>query len=157
MSYGTPTKWKPSADQERLLGVFQDNGYNISVCDACTEAGVVRQAYYKWHDIPEFSAWWKFSAERHFTLGLTQVQQTMFRAAKGEKVDGGYDRKLFLERFDRDYCPKSRSENTNTTEMTIAGDHDRLVELLGRVALPPADDGGGERPGAAGPAEPGPQ
>ena len=107
---GSGTKWQPSPDQERLLSVFQAHEYDIFIGEACNEANINRQQYYRWHDIPEFAEWWQFQAERHFRLQLHAVHLATVKAATGGNLTGSSDRKLFLERFDRDYCPKGRSE-----------------------------------------------
>ena len=103
------TAWAPSAEQERLVAVFAAHDYDISVADACAEAEIARRTYYNWHDDPAFSAWWQFQSERHFRLELHRVHRATFQGATSRDAAGSPQaQKLFLERFDRNYCPASR-------------------------------------------------
>ena len=102
------TPFEPSANQLAVLSAFQDADYGCRVSDACQVGGVTKQAYYLWHNDPAFSKWWAQQAERHFSLQLGRVYGAAIRAAEGEDLPGNSDRKLLLERFDRDYCPASR-------------------------------------------------
>ena len=113
------TAWEPNAEQLAVLKVFQDHGYKQTVSVACAEAGVGRRTYYDWHDVPEFSAWWEAQVNRFFRLELHRVYRAAFAAADPDGLtcdeNGNQpflgltsDRKLLLERFDRDYCPASR-------------------------------------------------
>jgi len=111
MSDGSPpTSWQPSENQRRVLSVFQGHDYDITVSDACREAVIDRTCYYDWHDNPEFSQWWKDQANHFLGLQLHDVYSKALVSARGGDVKGYLDRKLFLERFDRDYCPKGRQE-----------------------------------------------
>ncbi len=108
------TDFKPSGTQQSLLGAFRNQDYDISVTDACKAAGITRETYYAWMRIEGFRDWWISEAERHFTLQKTQVFASIFGAATGKvtgKPQGSpQDRKLYLERFDKDYMPKSRKD-----------------------------------------------
>jgi hypothetical protein len=54
-------------------------------------------------------------SNRHFRLQLPRVHAATFRAATGEDAAGSSrDRRLFYERFDRDYCPQSRSKQEHS-------------------------------------------
>jgi len=105
------TSWQPSDLQQHVLSVFHAHGYDLTISDACKEAGISRVTYYEWHRHPEFSQWWEDEANRFFRLQLASVHVSTLRAATGRSegsVVSGC--KLFYERFDKDYCPKGRQE-----------------------------------------------
>ncbi len=115
------TKWKPNANQRRVLKIFQDKEYAISVTDACRQAGLDRCAYYKWFERdPSFVAWWEAEHERFFTLGLNEIQAAIRRGAlTGQGKSQTAAQKLYLERFDARYMPKSKTEIDG--KLTIEG------------------------------------
>jgi len=108
----TCTTWEPTEKQRAVLASFQDKGYDCPIEEACEAAGVSRRAYYYWHDDPQFSQWWADQSNRHFRLELHRVHAATLRAATGADASGSTaDRRLFYERFDRDYCPQARNRN----------------------------------------------
>jgi hypothetical protein len=145
---GSGTKWQPSPDQERLLSVFQDANYDISVCDACANADVPRKNYYNWHGNPEFGRWWQDQAEGHFRLQLHRVQAATFAHALGGGPRGSaQSAKLYLERFDKNYCPASRQHQEHSGSIGVALDMSGMepdeIERLAHAVNddPPADSG----------------
>lgn len=102
--------FEPTERQQRTLAAFQEGGYADTVLEACRAAGVDAGNYYRWFDKPGFAAWWQAEAEAWFGRQLPRVQAAMLRAAGGEEMPGSPDRKLFLERYDRKYAPRSKQE-----------------------------------------------
>jgi len=80
--------------------------------------------YYRWMDDQGFRDWWKGHADRYMVLGLVDVIANL-REGATKKFAGGKERpdaalvKLYLERFDRDYLPKSRQELTGKDGVTL--------------------------------------
>ena len=140
------TTWQPSELQRHVLSVFQDHGYKCTVGAACKDAGISRQSYYDWHDKPEFSAWWEAQVNRFFRLELHRVYRAAFAAADPDGLtcdeNGNQpflgltsDRKLLLERFDRDYCPASRQH----AELSGPGGGATPIQIV-MFGTPPAPD-----------------
>ena len=103
------TIWRPSDAQERLLYVFWDNCYQITISRACTEARIGRQTYYDWTHDPRFNRWWIEQLDRFFVMMLPQVHAAMFKAATEDGVPGTtHARRLYLQRFDANYVPYRR-------------------------------------------------
>jgi len=116
------TDWQPSEKQRAALAAYQDRDYGCTIEQACEAAGVSRRAYYYWHDDPRFSEWWEDQSKRYFRLQLPRVQAATLAAATGKDCTGSADRKLFFERFDRDYCPQQRSKTEHTGSVGVALD-----------------------------------
>jgi hypothetical protein len=135
------TKFQPSDLQRKLLTVIQGHGYGCTVCDACTEAGIGRQTYYDWFRNEAFVAWWLAEQDRYFALRLGDVYVALTDAATAKT--GAKDKKynpaaikLFLERFDADYAPQSRTDITTVGEklgMDAVTDEE-LATALGPLA-----------------------
>ena len=111
------TKWEPTDCQRALLKVYQDADYQISVTDACSKAGINRVTYYAYWETAGFREWWIAEASKFFGRDLPKVLQNLRSGAAAvfdkdtPKPDSALV-KLFLERFDADYKPKSASEIT---------------------------------------------
>ena len=121
-----PTKWMPSDNQRAMLKIFQDADYDLSVNDACRQLPIDRPSYYHWFDHPEFVAWWQDQHERFFALGLNEVHAAIRDGAvAGKKGGNTAAQKLYLERFDARYMPKTKQEIDS--RVTIEG----LIAELG--------------------------
>ena len=99
--------WKPSPKQVRLLAAFEDRGYDCKIADVCKAACISRRTYYLWHENEDFSAWWVDRVNRFFRQSLHRVHVATLGAAttKGKTFGSVADRKLFYERFDKDFKP----------------------------------------------------
>ena len=162
------TSWHPSDLQQHVLSVFHAHGYDLTISDACKEAGISRVTYYEWHRHPEFSQWWEDEANRFFRLQLASVHVSTLRAATGRSegsVVSGC--KLFYERFDKDYCPASRNktEISGSVGLDLAGatteDLERLAHAIDSdtapdLGLPDEKDGGNPTTGEVGAGSTGP-
>jgi len=105
------TKWTPQANQRKLLNYVQGKQYDCHILDACAECEIGRRTYYDWFDNPDFVQWWQAEHERFFTLGLNEVHAAIRDGAVGGKRGGNTAaQKLYLERFDAGYMPKSKQE-----------------------------------------------
>ena len=89
--------------------------------DHCAEAKVPRRTYYNWLNNPVFVQWWTDEVNKYFARQLPQVHKATIDAATGHKPSyGSQDRKLFYERFDKEFVPASRKEITG--ELAITAD-----------------------------------
>jgi len=116
------TKFEPTETQRNLLEVFKAEDYDVTVTDACKSVGISRETYYNWMEIGAFREWWMDRAEHHFTLLKTSIFSATHKAATSEKSQprgSSADRKLFLERFDKDYMPKSRKDINHAGAMPV--------------------------------------
>lgn len=124
----TRTAWKPSARHLSLLTAVQAGSYGDTVCELCAKNELPRRTYYDWMENADFRAWWEDRQERFWVQRLGKVREAMYRAAVAKTPIGSHaDRKLFLERFDKDYAPRSRQDQRTETK------HDAGGELLGRM------------------------
>ena len=117
------TSWHPSNAQRHVLSVFHAHGYDLTISDACKEAGISRVTYYEWHRHPEFSQWWEDEANRFFRLQLASVHVATLRCATGKATVPVNPTacKLFYERFDKDYCPASRQHTEVSGSLDFSG------------------------------------
>jgi len=70
-----------------------------------------KQNWYNWQRKQGFIEWWnEAQREYHSTTGLSHVHKAIYHNALRDT--GTADRKLFVERFDQDYKPKSAQEIT---------------------------------------------
>ena len=93
------------------INALQAADYGLTVSEACGEAGIDRTCYYRWHQIEGFRRWWNDQTERYFSRMLPRVLSAIYKGAIEDGAGGNHaDRKLFLERFDAGYAPKSRQE-----------------------------------------------
>jgi len=105
------TKWAPTATQRRVLECAQAADYEISVTALCKAAEIARQTWYDYHDNPAFVRWWCSQFERHFAMQIPRVSAALLGRALGTREKGSDQAaKLFYERFDRGYTPRSRHE-----------------------------------------------
>ena len=151
MSDSSLTKWQPSANNLAMLKIFQAADYDISVTAACEALGIARHSYYEWFDKPQFAQWWQDQAERFFTQQVGAVYARLLSGAKGA-FDSQRARpmpamvKLFLERFDKSYCPRSAKDVTSNQDVNINLKSDAaLQELCQSVIARGAEDDDGKR------------
>ena len=110
------TKWTPSDNQLSAIKHMEENDYGVTIGALCELVGISTRAYYKWFNSPEFSQWWTDQVNRHFAQQIHRVHQATIASATGHKQSyGSQDRKLFYERFDKDYMPKTRQETADVT------------------------------------------
>ena len=103
----------PSENQLKVLTAIQDTEYSATVMDVCKRAGITSQAYYKWFQNEAFREWWQAELDRFFALRRSRVIAAIYQAAISEKPQprgSTTDRRLFLERYDKGYMPKSKRE-----------------------------------------------
>jgi hypothetical protein len=128
------TEFKPTANQLKVLTAFADNGYDISIQDACREAGVHRSRMYRWLDDPGFREYWQEHREKAGLLALKDVDRACMNSATGENKDANTSAiKLMYERFDKGYAPRSKQEVTGKHSITLSNDKeasDRLSAML---------------------------
>lgn len=111
MAQQTLTDFEPSENQRQFLKAMQASDYALPIGEACKAAGLAsRQSFYDWSKDGRFIAWWAEQAERWFGMQLPRVQAAMLRAASGAELSGSPDRKLFLERYDRKYTPRTKQD-----------------------------------------------
>ncbi len=107
------TEFEPSENQKAVLEAFRERDYVLSVTDACRTAGVHRSTFYLWFQDAGFRAWWNNEADRWATLQRPRIIGAMVAAATSPEIGvrgSASDRKLFLERYDEGYSPKSRRQ-----------------------------------------------
>ncbi len=113
----TFTEFKPTAKMQDALEYLRSKDYKSSVTQLCEAIGISRRAYYYWFDNPRFVNWWNEQCERHFALRRGAVYAALYEAAT-ERVGRDDSRhnpsaiKLYLERFDEKYAPRSREDHT---------------------------------------------
>jgi len=98
--------------------------YLLSLCNTerksaimiLSEDGHSKQNWYNWiYRKPGFMTWWnKVITDYHANYGLADVHNAIYRRAIGNSPQ---DAKMFLERFDDDYRPTSKTEMELTPGM----------------------------------------
>ena len=85
------------------------NKENKSAIKILKETGHSTRNWYNWiYSKPGFIDWWnKVIADYHANYGLSDVYNAIYREALKNSAQ---DRKLYLERFDDKYRPKSEQE-----------------------------------------------
>ncbi len=103
----------PSENQLKVLTAIQDTDYSATTLDVCKRAGITPQAYYKWFRNEAFREWWQGELDRFFAFRRGRVVAAVYEAAISEKPQprgSTTDRRLFLERYDKGYMPRSKQE-----------------------------------------------
>lgn len=117
--------FKPSETQKSALEAFQARKYLCTVAEACEAAGLSSRAYYHWFEkCPGFEKWWAAKADLFFARKLPKVKGAVLDAAvsKFDKDAGKYNSKaqeLFLQRFDRGFVPRSRSDVEHSGKVSL--------------------------------------
>lgn len=107
-----------------------------TVEEAMQTAGLTRDAYYKWFERDEsgdFARWWQHEAEKWAGRQLPRVYGAVVDAAVRDKpVGSAVDRRTALERFDKGFAPKSRTEShvSGTVDVNLA---ELSTDELGRL------------------------
>ena len=117
------TRWQPNERMLRLLDVFWEQGYDVTVKDACEEAKISRRTYYNWEDDPDFMVWWNEKMDKWFIREKRKVYVSLVKAATEDDQPGSDQaRRTFLERFDKQFAPRTRQDidaNVRTVEQEI--------------------------------------
>lgn len=107
-------EFEPSGLMIRTLSVFLQclEAKEAQSPTECLEAqGKDKSNWYKWRAKPDFVTWWtKAIEEYHTRTGLSHVHNSLYQAAL--TPGGATDRKLYLERFDKDYKPTTAKEHS---------------------------------------------
>ena len=131
-------KWEPNENQLKALEYARENQYVYQVKKLSELLGINRQAIYDWNRCDAFNTWWNRHRNEFFAARLDQVHGMVYARAVGvSKAGSMHDSKLFLERFDKAYQPRQRTELTgaeggpmktyvfhNITEAEITGEVD---------------------------------
>ena len=103
--------WEPNDNQLAALDYAREHDYLINVSEMCREIGCSRQATYQWNDCADFVRWWNRKRQEFFGARLDHVHGMVYARATGRSAKGStQDAKLFLERFDGGYAPRSRQD-----------------------------------------------
>ena len=111
-----------------MLSAFQATDYLCTVVEACGKAGMVSRTYRYWFDDPGFAQWWHEQAEEHFGRLLPKAWGLVWGAANGDRGGSAADRKLLIERFDKGFAPKHRSEQSGEVKLTVSREKKPLPE-----------------------------
>ncbi|GAF98584.1 unnamed protein product, partial [marine sediment metagenome] len=130
--HGAPTDFEPSPKQRALIAALQADGYGGTVTEACRIAGICRDTYYDWMDDDAYCEWFQAQVDHYFALKRGDVMGAMVRSAKGESLPGASDRKLFLERYDRGYMPRTHQVQEVHQEGPTIADA-RVIETLEKL------------------------
>ena len=109
------TDFQPNENQKSILEAFHEGKYVVSVSDACKAVGISRNAYYLWFQDEGFCQWWNKESDRWAAMQRCRIVGAIVGAATSGETSrdtkgSTADRKLFLERYDAGYMPKSRKE-----------------------------------------------
>lgn len=106
-------EFEPSGLMIRTLSVFLQclEAKEVQSPTDCLEAqGKDKSNWYKWQAKEGFIKWWTKAIEKYHTrTGLSHVHNSLYQAALAP--GGATDRKLYLERFDKDYKPTTSEEH----------------------------------------------
>jgi len=106
-------EFAPTGKMIQALSVYllaMDKDKSLSGCQAAIEAGCSNKLWYKWLKRPHFIDWWNAAvAEYHKSTGLSDIYGDIFKFAR--RAVNHADRKLYLERFDKDYKPQHAEEH----------------------------------------------
>ena len=133
------TKWKPNDNHKNALSVIQRDNYDYKVIEMCGEVGIDPSCYYLWFKKPAFVEWWLAEEQRFWAIRLPHVRANLYRGATGEYTKGtpkpdGPLIKLYLERFDKDYTPRTKQEISGSIKHDIDIDAKRQIDLCTAAA-----------------------
>jgi hypothetical protein len=75
-------RWKPTGKQEAYLRACLDPEVDRTVKARCAAAGICRQAFYKWLQVPEFNAWLSTQRRLAWQHELPDIKQRGTELAK---------------------------------------------------------------------------
>ena len=105
---------------EAALKYAVDAEWSYTVVALCESIGIARTTYYDWfRDNADFVRWWRNHWAGYFGQTLPRVWGAMVKKAEGLGEDKASPQaaKLFVERFDGGYQPKTRQELSGETTL----------------------------------------
>ena len=148
------SKFQPSENQLAVLQGFQALNYCGTVAQGCKPAGVNRDRWYKWHrECVGFSEWWQAEAGLWSARQLPSVYGAMLRSATGSVPQGQHsgnakDREIFLNRFDKEFIPKSKKVIDARIEADVDQFEERKADLLAGYRRDAAERAAADAPAA---------
>lgn len=136
-------EFEPSGLMIRTLIVFlhclEEAKETQSPTDCLKAQGKDKSNWYKWQAKEGFNLWWTKNIETfHTSTGLSRVHNSLYQAAL--MPGGATDRKLYLERFDKDYKPATSQEYTfpglrppDDTQAAIERSRERARQVASEV------------------------
>ena len=130
---GSATEFAPSEKQLSLLMATQKASYGGGVRAWCRAVGIHHGSYYRWLNDPNFRRWWMDRQEKYFVNALPQVFGAIMQAATEKRAPGEAKfnlvaLRLFLERFDKNFIPKTRRKNHITADFKFSEMTDAELE-----------------------------
>ena len=142
------SNWEPNDNQLAALEYIRDKEYLVNVSEMARTIGISRQAIYQWNSCADFVKWWGAKRQEHFGSRLDHVHGMVYARATGRSKKGSVqDAKLFLERFDTAYAPRTRADVQvdGTVKTYVNVDVKRVTGETDEKLLPEA---GSDPPGA---------
>lgn len=146
-------EWRPTVAQMAALEFCQDRDYGSNIRALAKAIGIHHASYYKWLKTPAFVEWWKERLDEHFTRQLPRVYAAMFKSATtGKDVarNAAAAQKLFLQRFDKAYAPRSRRDVSLKGQMDVGLSDEKANRICDEVIARFAANAAGERSGPDG-------
>ena len=104
-------EFEPTGLQIQVLCAFLEalnDGQQVEAISLLDAMGKAKTNWYNWLKKEGFIQWWNRAIEQYFSgYGICEVHAAIYRNALGNSAQ---DRKLYLERFDKDYKPTSKTE-----------------------------------------------
>jgi hypothetical protein len=141
-------KFTPDTEQLAFMEVMRASGYEMLIAPACEKAALainavtdrkctqetIRQHYYgRWMDDPAFMEWYNDQVSAWTLAQTSRIQAAIVRSATDPEASGDpRAQKLFLERFDPKYCPKTQADvrQTITIEAMTQDEQSRIAGVL---------------------------
>ena len=138
--------WQPCENQIAALKLVQESDYELSVTALCKAVGIARMTWYDYWETAAFVEWWTHAFEKHFAGRLPQVYAALHQSAKGARpAVNTQAAKLLMERFDKGYAPRTRSDVQVDGNLKTYVNVD-VKRVTGETILPEA---GSDPPGAS--------
>ena len=136
MTKPKPKTFSPTEIQEAFVSKMRANGYNISYDTAAIGIGTTEATIYNWFKKPAFAEWFQGEAARHFAMKMPRVWAALYDSAISATgpTDSKYNpaaQKLALDRFDKDFVPKSKTEIDTPSPLVLAIEIAEKPESLG--------------------------
>ena len=127
----------PTRSQSLLLQAYERGEDMTTIKGFCDAAGVTTPIYYSMLNNPEAAVWWREQTAERAQRHAPAVYEAMAAAAKRGDTAA---MKLFMERWDTGYAPRSRQDQLVRAEVTSIPEYEIAhVEHEGGGMLPGAD------------------
>lgn len=113
--FAKPHKFEPTEKMFAYLEAYLTTPFGTAKETVCKKANVSRHQEWEWRKNPEYNEWFNGEVAKYMNSKLSEVWRTVL----SETTISFPDRKLFLQRFDKDFSEKQTIEHPGNVIVLI--------------------------------------